>query len=256
MSLRRLGAYDGGMVGIVLIGDEILAARVVESNLCYMIERLAERGYHVGEVRIVGDDVDQIGDTVRELSRRYEFVCTAGGIGPTHDDVTLEAVAKAFHVQVEENSQLRALLASRHQEGEPAVFRMARVPHGSELIGGQDGRWPVIHFGNLYILPGLPRALRDKIDRIVALLPQQAVRARRVVYVMVEEPRFAEWLRALQEREDRVQIGSYPATERSLPYRACVTVSGTDKPRVSRVHQEVREYFAVRDWVFEGDTDG
>lgn len=133
------------MVGILLIGDEILSASFREANLHLMITSLVEIGYEVGEVRIVRDEPDDIAAAFRALRQRYEYVISAGGIGPTHDDMTLSAAAAAFGAEVERNGTMLAFLRTRYGEPlSPMVARMADLPRATEVLGCEEGRWPLI----------------------------------------------------------------------------------------------------------------
>lgn len=226
------------MIAVVLVGDEILSAQVRDENLFYIIDRLGEAGYETGEARIIRDDLDEIARTFRELSEKYEYVISAGGVGPTHDDVTLDGVARAFGVPLELNEKMRQFLSGHHgAEMGKSVIKMAMLPAGSEVDTGDNRRWPLVRKENCFILPGLPRALRDKIDRIVAKLPllDRSWIAR--LYLNSSEDAIADWLGELQERFSAVAVGSYPVLDEKR-YTTRLTFKGVDREAVTAAYEE------------------
>lgn len=232
------------MIAVVLVGDEILSAQVRDENLFYIIDRLSEAGYETGEARIIRDDVEEIARTFRELAGKYEYVISAGGVGPTHDDVTLDGVARAFDVPLALNEQMREFLSGHHgSEMGKSVVKMAMLPEGSEVDTGNDRRWPLVRKENCFILPGLPRALRDKIDRIVAKLPllDRSWIAR--LYLVAAEDVIADWLGELQERYPSVAVGSYPVLDEER-YSTRLTFKGRDSEAVRAAFDEAAKVLA------------
>ncbi|MFW5696135.1 MAG: competence/damage-inducible protein A [Alkalispirochaeta sp.] len=243
------------MVAILLIGDEILSAGVREENLHFMLTSLTEIGYQVGEVRIVRDEVTEIATAFRELQPRYEYLFSAGGIGPTHDDITLQGAAEAFGVPLEQNQQMLAFLKARYGEPlSPMVARMAELPVATQVEGCSQGRWPVIQWHNVFILPGLPRALQDKMRRIAATLPHRDRMWTIILYLSADESDFADWLETVQNMHQEVAIGSYPVVG-SYDYHSRLVVKGADRDRVAEVGQELREYVQTRTWLVREESD-
>lgn len=237
------------MVSILLIGDEILSAGVREENLHLMLTGFAGIGYEVGEVRIVRDVVDEIAAAMRELRERSEYLVTTGGIGPTHDDLTLEAAVQAFDVEPEQSPEMLAFLKTRYGEPLPAmVERMADLPRGTEVLGCEQGRWPVIRWNNVFILPGLPRALEDKMRRIMEMLPPRGRTWSAAVYLSADESLFADWLTERQRSLPTVAIGSYPVVG-DYDYRTRVTVRGPARERVLDEAREIAEYARGQGWL-------
>ena len=234
------------MVGILLIGDEILSGGVRESNLHPMVTTLEGIGYSVGEVRIVRDDVTEIAEAYRALADRYEFVISAGGIGPTHDDVTAEGVALALGLDLEVNPEMVRFLKARYGEPlAPMVARMAELPPGTEVLGRAEGHWPLIRCGSLFILPGLPRALTDKIARVARILPARSRIVTAELYLTEDESDFADWLDRFQRETPTVAIGSYPMVG-DYDHRSRIVVRGRDRDAVFAAASSIKRHFRER----------
>ncbi len=238
------------MVSILLIGDEILSATVRERNLHTMLTGFAGLGYEVGEVRIVRDVVEEIAVAMRELRERSKYLVTAGGIGPTHDDMTLEAAARAFAVETERSEAMLAFLKTRYGDPLPSrVEQMADLPRGTEVVGCEEGYWPVIRWENVFILPGLPRALEDKMRRVLAMLPPLGTFWQGEAYLHVDESVFAQWLTERQRDNAHVAIGSYPVVGNEYDYRARVTVRGTDREAVVSESKAIADHADRQGWL-------
>lgn len=242
------------MIALLIIGDEILAGDIREENIAFMIDTLANAGHRTGEVRIVRDEVDMIAESFRELAARYDYVISAGGVGPTHDDVTLEAAAAGFAVALELNTEMESFL-TEHYGGEltGAARRMAMLPAGSEIILGSEHRWPIIKKGNAFILPGLPVALRDKIVRVAELIPSGADGWMGVLYVSCDETEIAEWLSELQRRSPEVKIGSYPVLKDGR-FHTRITIKSEEQATAVRAFEEARKHFSTCGWLL-GDIE-
>src|SRR6185369_10971899 len=153
--------------GIILIGDEILSGKVVDENARFLIEELRELGVALQRIAVIPDVLDEIAATVRDFSQRFDHVFTSGGVGPTHDDLTMEGVARAFETQIVRHPELERLLRGFYGERlAERNLRMADVPDGVTLIAGEAPSWPVIAMRNVYILPGIPEIFRVKFKSI------------------------------------------------------------------------------------------
>ncbi|HUG35445.1 MAG TPA: competence/damage-inducible protein A, partial [Candidatus Limnocylindrales bacterium] len=151
--------------GIVLIGNELLSGKVVDANASYLCRELRALGVEVRKIAVVPDEVDLIANEVREFSRAYDVVFTSGGVGPTHDDVTIEGVARAIGVPVVRDPRLVALI-ERYAKGRvnAARLRMAEVPEGAALIHAENLMFPAVVARNVHILPGVPEIFRQKFE--------------------------------------------------------------------------------------------
>ncbi|MFO8064670.1 MAG: competence/damage-inducible protein A [Spirochaetota bacterium] len=230
------------MIALLVIGDEILAGDIREENISFMIDTLSREGHRTGEVRIVRDDVEMIANAFRELASGYDYVISAGGVGPTHDDVTLEAAARGFGVDLELNREMETFL-SEHYAGEfnDSARQMAKVPQDSEIIFGTEHRWPIIKKANAFILPGLPMALRDKMVRLARMLPPENGGWTAVLYLRCDETEIADWLSELQERNPATKIGSYPVLQGG-DFHTRITIKSTDPDAARRTFAEAKRY--------------
>jgi molybdenum cofactor synthesis domain-containing protein len=211
--------------GIVIIGDEILTGKFTEENAAFLIGELRALGVDLRRITVIPDDLEDIAATVRDASGKYDHVFTSGGVGPTHDDVTMAAIAHGFGVTVTRHPDLEAKVRGYWKDQlADANLRLADVPTGSELVYGKDQIWPVVCFKNVYILPGVPALFRRKFvdirDRFRAL-PVTAAR----VYVDLEEGELAPHLDAVVAAYPGVKIGSYPRFSEK-DFRVLVTLEG------------------------------
>ena len=219
--------------GIVLIGNELLSGKVVDANASYLCRELRSLGVEVRKIAVVPDEVDLIANEVREFSRAYDVVFTSGGVGPTHDDVTLEGVARAMTVPVVRDPVLADLI-QRYSRGPvtEAALRMADIPDGAELVGGESVRFPTVLMRNVYVLPGVPEIFRAKFDALRERFRDQPIHLKNV-FVSIGEGTLADYLNHLLADFPLLQLGSYP--EFSNPeYKVKVTLESRDRGYVEQ----------------------
>jgi molybdenum cofactor synthesis domain-containing protein len=217
---------------IVIIGDEILTGKFAEENAAFLIGELRALGVDLRRVVIIPDDPDDIAATVRELAGRVDHVFTSGGVGPTHDDVTIASIARGFGVAVVREPTLEAKIRGYWKAGlAEANLRLADIPAGATLVYGRDPVWPVVSLANVYILPGIPALFKRKFvdirDRFRAT-PVTVARA----YLDAEEGSIAADLDAVVAAFPAVKIGSYPRfAERD--FQVLITFEGADPAAVA-----------------------
>jgi molybdopterin-biosynthesis enzyme MoeA-like protein len=235
-------AYDAAMprtAAALIIGNEILTGKIQESNLGYLGQELFKLGISL-ERAVVCRDV--IGVIVRELDalrRAHDYVFTSGGVGPTHDDVTLPAIAQAFGKQLERSPVIEALIRAYHGERvTDEHLRMADVPAGARLIASDDVPWPTIAIENVYIFPGVPEIFRLKFPVLRPQLNQGAQFVSRAVLTLCDEGEIALQLGEVAARHPELFVGSYPRL-RDPRYRLKVTVDGADERRVASALDEI-----------------
>lgn len=223
----------GKTAAAVIIGNEILTGTTQDENASFLIRELHSLGVALRRIVTIPDDVDQIADTVRDSAARFDYVFTSGGVGPTHDDVTIEGVAKAFGRPIVHHPGLVAVIRDYFGGSmDEARLRMADVPEGSELIYSATTRWPVLAIANVYILPGVPEVFRAKFAAI-----RERFRAApfhtSVVFTREDELDIASRLNQVVTMNPGVTIGSYPNFG-SGDYRVKITVEGNEAEAVAR----------------------
>jgi molybdenum cofactor synthesis domain-containing protein len=198
---------------LVVIGDEILSGRTQDKNVAQLASWLNVQGIRLGEVRIVPDVEDAIVEAVNALRARNDYLFTTGGIGPTHDDITVDAIAAALGVPVIVHPEARAVL-ERYYETRggltDARLRMARVPEGADLIPNRMSGAPGIRWGNVFILAGVPHITAGMLDALTGTLEGGLPVLSRTVGAWVAESEIADLLGETERAHEGVAIGSYP----------------------------------------------
>lgn len=199
---------------VLVIGDEILSGRTQDKNVAQIATWLDIQGIRLREVRIVPDVEAEIVAALDALRARFDYVFTTGGIGPTHDDITVDAVAKALGVGVVVHPEARAILeryyAARGSELTEARLRMARVPDGAELIPNRMSGAPGIRLGKLFLMAGVPHITAGMLDALTGTLEGGAPLIAHTIGAWAPESEIADVLRAAERDHDGVAIGSYP----------------------------------------------
>ena len=200
--------------GLVVIGDEILSGRTHDKNIAQIASWLQVQGIRLSEVRVVPDVIERIVEAVNALRESYDYLFTTGGIGPTHDDITVDAVAAALGVPVVVHPEAKAMLeryyASIDKELTEARLRMARVPEGGELIPNRMSGAPGIKLGNIHLMAGVPHITAGMLDALTGTLEGGAPLLSETVGCWTPESEVADILRQVEKSHQDCQIGSYP----------------------------------------------
>ncbi len=216
---------------VIVIGNEILSGKVDDQNARYLIGELRGLGVSLRRIEVVPDVVDDIAQTVRKLSGAVDHVFTSGGVGPTHDDVTLQAVAAAFDMPTARNAELEALMRGRWGAALHARdLRMADVPAGARLEygpGGPGSTWPVVVVRNVWVLPGVPGIFRRKFEAVRELFRAAPIYGR-ALFSRVDEAEIAGALDETVAAFPAVDVGSYPQSDPG-PHRVKVTFDSRDR---------------------------
>lgn len=230
--------------GLLVIGDEILSGRTKDVNIATTAEFCTDLGIDLREVRVVSDVTSDIVDAVNALRARYTYVFTTGGIGPTHDDITADAIAQAFGVALPINAEARAMLESRWKstgtEVTEARLRMARIPEGASLIVNSVSAAPGFRMGNVHVMAGVPLIMKAMLEAIAPTL-----RTGRKVHSVtigcgVGEGAIGGPLGRLQDEFPDVKMGSYPQMGQTFVHTELVLRSA-DQERLRKAADRVRE---------------
>ena len=228
---------------LLIIGDEILSGRTKDKNIGYIAEYLTGIGIDLREVRVVPDVEEEIVAAVNALRGRYAYVFTTGGIGPTHDDITADAIAKAFGVGIDHDPRAVAMLQERYQPHElnEARLRMARIPDGADLVENPISRAPGFRLGNVFVMAGVPSIMQAMMDNIA---PNLETGARMIVETIetqgLAEGIYAEGLGQVASSHEGVSIGSYPSFSAS-GFRNQIVVRGKDPVAVAAAVSAVHD---------------
>lgn len=220
--------------GILIIGNEILSGKFKDENAPYLLVELRKQGVDVERVLTIPDEIDLIAQDVRSLAEGYTYVLTTGGVGPTHDDVTMDGVAAAFGETVERNEEMEQLLRSVMQGREPnaSLLKMCDLPPSAELIHSKDLWLPLVRVRNVYIFPGVPRLLQSKFEHSRDLFVGRPISLRKM-FLTCSESDIAQDLHDLLEAFPTLMIGSYPRFDEK-DFRTLLTFESRDSAYLDR----------------------
>ena len=225
---------------ILIIGNEILSGRTVDKNTSFIAKWLGELGISVEEVRIVPDKQDAIIASLNELRKKYQYVFTTGGIGPTHDDITSESVAKAFRRKYDYNKEAYAILEKYYAKSDfnEGRKKMARMPEGAVLIYNENGSAPAFSIENVFVLPGIPSYVESMISQLKKVL----VSGKKITSVScnakVRESNIAVDLENIQKKYYDVDIGSYPYSNKD-GFGTVLVMRSTNDLEISKCKKEI-----------------
>ena len=227
---------------ILVIGDEILSGRTKDKNIGYIAEYLTNIGIELREVRIVPDVTEEIVAALNAIRSRYTYVFTTGGIGPTHDDITADAVAAAFGVSIDHDPRAVAMLSERFRPDElnEARMRMARIPAGAELIANAISKAPGFVIGNVHVMAGVPAIMQAMLDVVGPTLRTGAKILSETVRAGLREGDIGTALAEIAKAHSECSIGSYPFWSETGP-DTNVVVRSRDPERLAVAVEAVRE---------------
>jgi molybdenum cofactor synthesis domain-containing protein len=232
---------------ILVIGDEILSGRTKDKNIGYIAEYLTNVGIDLKEVRVVADEEPEIVAALNALRNRYTYVFTTGGIGPTHDDITADAVAKAFGVTIDVDPRARAIMEenykSRGIEMNEARLRMARIPAGGDLLKANQGP-PGFTIGNVFVMAGVPSIMQVMLDSAAPMLKTGAKMLSETVRGDVREGDIGTELREVAEAHPETSIGSYPFFDEKLGPNTNLVIRARDAAKLAAAKADVEAMLA------------
>ena len=230
---------------ILVIGDEILSGRTKDKNIGYIADYMTNIGIDLREVRIVPDVMDEIVDALNALRARYTYVFTTGGIGPTHDDITADAVAKAFGVELYEDERIIKAMLERikPEDLNEARRRMARVPRGGDLVPNPVNKIPGFRIGNVITMAGVPMIMQAMLDGVAPTLETGVKLTMQAIDAGLPEGQYAMPLADIAKAHEALSIGSYPSYVDGA-FRNQIIVRGRDPQQVATTAQEIETMLA------------
>ena len=245
--MNDAGGANSGIItaAVLVIGDEILSGRTKDKNIGYIAEYLTNIGIDLREVRIVPDIEGEIVAALDALRHRYTYVFTTGGIGPTHDDITAECVAKTFGVPIDVDPRARALLLTRIAEKDlnEARLRMARIPAGAELILNRVSAAPGFRIGNVHVMAGVPTIMQAMLDEVAPTLKTGIRMLSESVRADLREGDIGGPLGVIAKAHPDVMIGSYPFQDDGRP-NTNVVVRSRDAGKLAAAKAAVEDMLA------------
>jgi molybdenum cofactor synthesis domain-containing protein len=229
--------------GLLVIGDEILSGRTKDKNIGYVAEYLTNIGIDLKEVRVVADDEQAIVEALNTLRQRYTYVFTTGGIGPTHDDITADCVAKAFGVSIDHDPRAVAIMRERFGDGElnEARMRMTRIPAGAELVPNKISKAPGFWIGNVIVMAGVPSIMQAMLDEVAPKLQTNAKMLSETIRADLREGDIGTELGAIAQAHPEVSIGSYPFFDEQRGPNTNIVVRSRDPQRLAAARVAVEE---------------
>lgn len=224
--------------GIVIIGNEVLSGKTQDTNSHFLCRELRSMGVEVKRISVIPDEVETIGREVAALSKNVDVLFTTGGIGPTHDDVTMEGIAHGFGVKLVRHPELERLFRERYGASlNEARLRMAQVPEGADLVGQDSLYAPVVKMRNVYIFPGIPKILVDRFGAIKERF-RDAPFFIKVIYVKQGEGLIASTLNDLLRSFPDLLLGSYPVID-NPEYKVKLTLESKNADYLNRAFQDL-----------------
>jgi molybdenum cofactor synthesis domain-containing protein len=230
---------------LVIIGDEILSGRTEDTNLAYLAKWLGNLGIHLSEVRVVLDDEKEIIESVNTLRKKYDYVFTTGGIGPTHDDITTDSIAKAFGVEtrIDDDALEKMKEFLDGKELTEPLLKMLHIPEGGELIYSPATKAPGYKIENVFVMAGIPKIMQGMLEGMYDYLEKGDVVHSRSFDILVGESFFAEKLEEIQQEFFNIAIGSYPFS-RDGKYGATIVLRSIDDSALDGCEILIKELIA------------
>ena len=239
---------------LLIIGDEILSGRTQDKNLAYLAEWLNEAGIQLSEARVIPDVEQTIVAAVNELRSTYDYVFTTGGIGPTHDDITSESMAKAFGVPLIVNPEAYGLLEDYYggDEFTAARQRMANTPEGAVLIDNSVSIAPGFQMENVFVMAGVPKIMQAMLEAVRPRLKAGRKVWSETITILTPESRMAEALSRIQNGSEGVSIGSYPFFRKGI-IGTQIVVRSADQAQIGEARDAVTRYCEAEEFEYSLD---
>lgn len=224
---------------VVVVGNEILSGKIQDSNAYFAARELRRIGVALKRISVVPDELDAIAEEVMHCARSFDFVITSGGVGPTHDDITIEGIARGFNRRIVINPELELLVREHFREHLETGMKMAEVPEGAVLNAGGDVRFPTVQIDNVFVLPGIPQLFEKKLASLIGRFASDPYFIR-VIYTRAGEGTIAEYLNACLKEFPHLLLGSYPRIADS-GYRVKLTLESKEREYLEAAFRRLME---------------
>jgi molybdenum cofactor synthesis domain-containing protein len=229
--------------GIIIIGNEILSGKTIDSNSNFLCKTLSKKGIIVREISVIPDNQKDIINKVNNFRKKYDYVFTTGGIGPTHDDITSESVAKAFKLKLELNFEANKIL-KKHYSDEPytkARQKMAYLPKTAKLIHNPVSIAPGFFVENVFVLPGVPRILEIMTLELLKKIDSGDKILQRTLTTTLSEGIIGDFIGKIQKKNPKLEIGSYPYFKKNA-FGVSIVIRGYDKKNIEEVSKKIFDH--------------
>ena len=230
---------------MIVIGNEVLSGRTQDKNIGWVAEKFTENGIKLLEARIISDDEDVIASAVRDLSEKVDYVFTSGGIGPTHDDITTESIAKAFDVPVIQNQEALRRLKEHYKgtgiELNSARLKMADIPKGAKLVDNPVSAAPGYNINNVFVMAGVPKIMQAMLDGILTNIKGGSRIVSISIGCKIGEGNLAQELQRIETSENDIEIGCYPWFKSGV-IGTNVVIRSLNKESCSRAAKKVKDF--------------
>jgi molybdenum cofactor synthesis domain-containing protein len=232
----------------IIIGNEILSGRTVDANLNFIATELGKIGVNLAEARVVRDDEEQIISAIKQLCKAHDYVFTSGGIGPTHDDITAAAVAKAFDRKLSRDPRAYKILKNHYEPAmlNEARLKMADIPEGSDLLNNPVSSAPGFKIENLFVLAGVPSIMQSMFVAAKDFIKGGEKTLTKTISIYETEGNIAKELTILQDKHKNVEIGSYPFIK-NKKLGTSLVFRGLDLNLIEEAYQKIRDIILERD---------
>lgn len=229
---------------IIIIGDEILTGRTLDTNKHYLCKELSSNGIDVVEARVIKDDEKTIIKVVNEVRKKYNYIFTTGGIGPTHDDVTSISIAKAFKKKLVKNKKavkiLKFFYSSMKKQLNKARLKMAFIPQGAELLYNPVTKAAGFRVKNVYVMAGIPQIMEAMFKKIITKIKKGVPDISKTILVNIPESNIAQDLSNIQKKFNEVEVGSYPFLNNKLK-GVNIVLRSKNKNQINKASKEIKK---------------
>ena len=233
---------------IIIIGDEILTGRTLDTNKHYLCKELCSNGIDVVEARVIKDDEKTIIKVVNEVRKKYNYIFTTGGIGPTHDDVTSISIAKTFKVKLVKNKNAVKILKKFYNSAEKPLnesrLKMAFIPNGAELLHNPITKAAGFRIKNVYVMAGIPKIMEAMFKKIIVKIKKGIPYISKTILAKIPESNIARELSNIQNKFKEVEIGSYPFMEKNSK-GVNIVLRSKNKNQINNASKEIRKIIKI-----------